>query len=151
MRTFNINGVEKTIGVDIFELSDIEAVDGYDYHIAILECAKEGMQIERYYNNNSEHQYLTIAKGQHLNFNHYYYRVVPQPKPKGYKPYSGTDLSWIGKTVRLKEQDECVRLVVGISAKSVLIALDSINLDTSLYHFFDFYTWLDGSPCGELV
>lgn len=83
------------------------------------------------------------------NFNRFYYRIVPEPKPKQYKPYERVDPEWLGKAIQSKATQNIFLI------HSIYPMINSIGYNDvwdDLKQFFLKFTWYpSGLPCGEEV
>lgn len=75
-----------------------------------------------------------------------------EQEEKHYRPYAKVDVNWTGKALLFKNIQNCSTIIIRVNANSSqsIITFDD-GLPISLESFFNLYTWIDGSPCGEEV
>ena len=144
MRTFEIDGLKLTVGVDEFDLAAVDGVDGLDYNIAILECMKEGMKVEWHSDASGWIEWVDDS----CNFNHHYYRIVPKPKEPEYRPYSEVKIEWLGKVV-IRKDGEIHSLITSVVPKNKEVNIGHTWISPKT--LFERFNWADGSPFGEEV
>ena len=143
------NGKNKVVGEDVFTIEDIQYIEksGYEnylqYQIAVMEWNLRGGEVELF---DCEDWYDVVCAK--YDWSNIYYRAVPKQKEKQYRPYEEVNPEWVGKAVIFKETRE-QRFITNINGTTIIISRRSSVIE-SLQTFFERYTWLDGSPCGEV-
>jgi len=105
----------------------------------------------------------SLKNGEKVNlFDFSYIKQIPIPK---YKAYTEPNFNWIDKEIFDKKTGK-IYIIKGflkignllfLHFKNVEKLKNSINEDdvsynnATLYGLFKFYTWSDGTPCGELI
>jgi hypothetical protein len=147
MRTFEIDGLKLTVGVDEFDRNCVKDLDNLDYHIAILECMKEGMKVEWY--GDGDYGWNEWVDDS-CNFSHHYYRIVPPTKESTYTAYTFDDccsLGFLGKAVKRKSTGE-LGYVRDFDKKNIRLGLSDYYVDYTYAELMINFTWIDSSPCG---
>ena len=144
----------------IYSIEEIQAMNTHEFAL----YAGEVMSLAEYDNNdkciNVEFCYQIdstkweLATAPSWNWSGYFYRIKSKPQYVPYKevqyvPYKEVQYEWIGKAV-IRKADGAGCIILNVYPDTNKMFISSCGICTLAEESLENFTWLDGSPFGEV-
>lgn len=152
------DGDSKKVGEDVFTFEDIKYIEesGYEnylqYKIAVMQWALQGGEVEMV--SDISLVWLTSEPVFSWSNDPNYFRAVPKQQKPEYRPYTFEEfctMQMMGKVLTEKNtQSICYISDYQPGVERVEITYNRKIITCNFNELLKQFTWLDGSPCGEL-